>query len=68
MKLKKDAEIINKMIVVTPDGQIFSRKEYLPIVRKRRNQENSTSEDEELKDEDEHEIFSSPDNKEKKSN
>lgn len=58
MKLKKDAEVISKMIIVEDNGQIYAKKEYLPIVRRRKNQEHSASEDEEEELlEDDHEIF-----------
>jgi hypothetical protein len=65
LKLKKDAELLNKMIIIDEKtGEIYSRKELLPLARKTRyyKNDNSTSDDE-PEIEEENEIFYSPDKK-----
>ena len=69
MKLKLDADIINRMIIIDElSGQVYANKEYLPLVKKKKyyNEELSSDDgfgnDEELKDT-ENEIFYSPETK-----
>lgn len=35
MKLKKDAEILNKMIIIQEDGSVVSNKQYIPSLKKK---------------------------------
>lgn len=35
LKLKKDAELLNQMIVITDSGDVFSNKEYIPLARRK---------------------------------
>jgi hypothetical protein len=34
LKLKRDAELLSKVIVTDEQGNIFARKEYLPLMNK----------------------------------
>lgn len=67
MRLKKDAEILNLLIVVQSDGSVFGRKEFLPLmhskmVRSQHENDGSSSEeaDSEEESKEEHPFASSP--------
>ena len=36
MKLKRDAEILNKMIIIKDNGEVVSNKQYIPSLTKKR--------------------------------
>jgi hypothetical protein len=64
LKLKKDAEFLNKMIVIEEDtGRIYANKEYIPLVKKRKyyNEDwTSDDDDEDIFQEEDKEIFNTP--------
>jgi hypothetical protein len=35
LKLKRDAELLNKMIIISENGEIYANKEYLPIAKRK---------------------------------